>query len=352
MRGHFIIILFLLLACALCAQQHEQYTYAPRTYSCWFTEQAPRIDGKLDEPMWMNAPKTSLFTDIEGNVRPKPYYDTYAKMRWDSSYFYIAATLQETDLWATYGERDMVIFHENDFEVFIDPDGDSHHYYELEINARNTIWDLMLTKPYRNGGKAIDAWDIRGIRHAVHRYGTLNEPSDQDEKWTVEIALPWSVLEEAAAHPGPPRSGETWRVNFSRVHWRTEADPNGGYRKVIDPETGKPYPEFNWVWSPQGAIAMHQPETWGVVLFTESETPHDKNGILAKARTKARWTLWQHYYRQKEYFAQHGYYASAEVLGASGLRVSADRFGFTASLELEDGWLVIKQDGHITWHQK
>lgn len=352
MHRYLIITLFLLSCFGLWAQQHEQYAYAPRTYNCWFTEQAPRIDGKLDEAMWKETSKTQSFVDIEGDIRPAPYFATFVKMRWDSSYFYIGATLEESDLWATYAERDMVIFHENDFEVFIDPDGDTHHYYELEINALNTIWDLMLTRPYRDGGQAIDAWDIRGIQHAVHRYGTLNEPGDQDEKWTVEIALPWNVLEEAAAHPGPPHFGETWRVNFSRVHWRTEAASNGGYQKVIDPETGRPYPEYNWVWSPQGAIAMHQPETWGVVSFTESGITHDEDTILAKAKTTARWTLWQHYYQQKEYFARHGQYASAEALSTSGLRVSADPFGFTASLELEDGWLVIKQDGHITWHQK
>ena len=35
-------------------------------------------------------------------------------------------------------KHDAVIFHDNDFEVFIDPDGDNHEYYELELNALNT----------------------------------------------------------------------------------------------------------------------------------------------------------------------------------------------------------------------
>ncbi|CEN48597.1 hypothetical protein CCAN2_1920045 [Capnocytophaga canimorsus] len=50
---------------------------------------------------------------------------------------------------ATLKERDTVIFHNNDFEIFLDPDNDSHNYYEFEINALNTVWDLFLTKPYR-----------------------------------------------------------------------------------------------------------------------------------------------------------------------------------------------------------
>ena len=31
-----------------------------------------------------------------------------------------------------------MIFNDNDFEVFINPDGDNHEYYEFEINALNT----------------------------------------------------------------------------------------------------------------------------------------------------------------------------------------------------------------------
>ena len=64
--------------------------------------------------------------------------------------------------------RDAVIYHDNDFEVFIDPDGDNHLYYELEINALGTEWDLLLVKPYRDGGPAVNAWDIQGLRTAVH----------------------------------------------------------------------------------------------------------------------------------------------------------------------------------------
>ena len=57
--------------------------------------------------------------------------------------------MTEPDLWATLKKRDSVIFYDNDFELFIDPDGDTHCYYELEINSHGTEWDLFLDKPYR-----------------------------------------------------------------------------------------------------------------------------------------------------------------------------------------------------------
>jgi hypothetical protein len=70
-------------------------------------------------------------------------------MLWDYKYFYIAAQLQEPHIWATIKERDAIIYQDNDFEIFIDPDGDSHNYYEVEINAFGAFWDLMLLKQPR-----------------------------------------------------------------------------------------------------------------------------------------------------------------------------------------------------------
>ncbi len=53
-------------------------------------------------------------------------------MLWDDANLYFATELEEPHVWGTLVERDAVIFYDNDFEIFIDPDGDSHHYYELE----------------------------------------------------------------------------------------------------------------------------------------------------------------------------------------------------------------------------
>ena len=217
------------------------------------------VDGVLDDAAWASAPWTSDFVDIEGDARPKPALRTRAKLLWDDDYLYIGAELQEPDVWATLKQHDSVIYHDNDFEVFIDPDGDTFNYYEIEINALNTEWDLFLTKPYRDNGLAINAWEIPGLKKAVHVNGTLNDASDRDRGWTVELALPWSVLKEAAPHQQMPKAGDTWRLNFSRVEWNVDV-VQGSYVK-------KQQPEHNWVWSPQGAVAMHMPEKWGYILF-------------------------------------------------------------------------------------
>ena len=99
------------------------------------------------------------------------------------------------------------------------------------MNALNTSWDLLLDKPYMDQGKPDNAWDIPGLKTAVHVNGTLNNPADTDQGWTVEIAFPWKVLAEHARHAGPPTEGEQWRIDFSRVEWQITT--NGGvYKKV------------------------------------------------------------------------------------------------------------------------
>ena len=226
------------------------------------------VDGRLDEAAWAGAAWSAAFTDIEGALRPDPRYLTRMKLVWDSTALYVAAELEEPDLWATLTERDAVIYHDNDFEVFLDPDGDGLAYFELEINALGTVWDLFLPKPYRHGGHAVNQWDIAGLRSAVALRGTLNQPADRDSSWTVELAIPFEALAAGAAAPGVPADGTRWRVNFSRVEW--DLDVRGGeYRKAIDPASGRPAREHNWVWSPQGVVDMHRPERWGVVEFRD-----------------------------------------------------------------------------------
>ncbi len=233
----------------------------PKGYVACQTPKPLQIDGKLTEPAWRSAPWTDNFVDIEGDAKPKPRFRTRAKMLWDKDYLYIGAELQEPHVWATLRQRDTVIFHDNDFEVFIDPNGDSHEYYEFEMNALNTVWDLFLPKPYKDSGSAVDSWNIEGLKTAVTVQGTLNNSTDIDSGWTVEIAMPWKALAEYAHRPAPPKDGDQWRIDFSRVEWHVDI-VDGWYQKV------KGMPEDNWVWSPQWVIDMHRPETWGYVQFS------------------------------------------------------------------------------------
>lgn len=230
------------------------------------------IDGKADDVAWNNAPFTSSFIDIEGKKAPK--FETKAKMLWDEDHLYIYAYMEEPHVWGDITTRDAIIYLNNDFEVFIDPSGDGFNYGEIEINALNTVWDLFLDRPYRVGGKANFQWNLDELESAVYVNGSLNDHSDEDSYWSLEIAVPLKPFIQLKNRPKTkPKEGEQWRLNFSRVEWDYEISDNTYQRKTLD---GKIQPEFNWVWSNQQAINMHVPEKWGFIQFT---TANSTDGI-------------------------------------------------------------------------
>jgi len=299
-----ISILICIIALPLLADSFPtpQLPWSPLTYTACKSAGDLVMVGILDEPDWQVTPWTQDFVDIEGELNPHPFLRTRAKLLWDEDWLYIAAQMEEPHIWATLSERDAVIFYDNDFEIFIDPDGDTHDYYELEINAMGTLWDLFLIKPYRDRQQvAVNAWDIRDIEYGIHIDGSLNDPSDTDKAWQVEMKIPMKVLAECAHKPVPPLPGDWWRLNFSRVHWETEI-VDGAYRKI----PGKP--EYNWVWSPQGLIAMHYPERWGYLSFAHAPAGSEITFSIPALEPRKE-ALRQLYYLQKQHHAQKGRYA-------------------------------------------
>lgn len=298
------------------------------------------MSGSPDSRYWEPAEWTQDFVDIEGDAQPAPTYRTRAKMLWDDDYLYIAAWMEEPHVWATLTEHDSVIFQDNDFEVFIDPDGDNHNYYEIEINALNTSWDLRLVKPYRDGGPALNEWEIPGFLSKVAIDGTLNDASDQDQGWSVEMAIPWQALGEYASCASPPRDGDQWRINFSRVEWDIEI-VDGQYRKLPN------RPEHNWVWSPQGVIDMHQPERWGILQF--SSAPPGTAQLIPDPAASARELLMQVYHLQRRFHASNKRYAAnlteLDPMLPQSISLVLTTDGYAASCEV-----IIPEKGLVRCH--
>lgn len=275
----------------------------PKNYTVNYVKSPPVIDGDINDAVWQQAAWTDDFRDIEGDLKPNPPLRTRAKMLWDDSCLYIAAEINDPNVWATLTHHDDIVFHDNDFEVFIDPNNTTHQYFELEFNALNTVFDLFLNKPYRNGGSAMINWNAEGLRSSVKVQGTLNDPSEKDKGWTVEIAIPFRAI-SIGNNKQLPADGSFWRINFSRVEWDTKVE-NGKYVKLKD-STGRNLPEHNWVWSPQGVINMHFPERWGYLVF--SKGPAAEKPFVLPYAEKQRQYLWPIYYNEQRWREQHGSY--------------------------------------------
>ena len=227
-------------------------------YKCHRVTTPPPIDGTLTHPAWADAPWTSDFVDIRGGDHAAPRFRTRAKLLYDDEYLYLGGELEEAHVWTSMTEPNTKLFEENNFELFLDPDGDRLNYYEFEINPLGTIWELTLTKPYSDGGLAVDPTNLPGLRTAVHVDGTVNDAGDTDSGWSVEVALPWAELAQYNQGVTPPSPGDEWRMNLMRVEWD---------HQVVDGQYRKGSQQDFWVWSPQHAIDMHQPQHWGILEF-------------------------------------------------------------------------------------
>ncbi len=325
-------------------EKYEKYLVEPRTYVAYRTEGALNIDGKLDESSWQKAKSTEAFEDISGKGFAAPKYETTAKMLWDDDYLYVGAILEEPNITAKLTQRDTIIYYDNDFEVFIDPDSDGHNYFEIEVNANNVLFDLMLDKPYRVGGDFFLQWDCPGIKSGIHIEGTLNNPNDTDKYWSVEMAIPRQAL--TLSFNNLLKAGNIWRINFSRVEWLKK-------------------PEENWVWNATGRIDMHMPDRWGYLLFsgnkvgtieTEMDYPHNRDVYK---------TMWAIFYAQQDFKGQNKRFASLDEIGltkADTKAIDAQKVKLTmentrntyeirAWVPKEEVFYILNNEGHF-WEEK
>ena len=262
-------------------------------YTAYRAAEPIAIDGRLDEPSWLAAPRSPRFRDMTHGG--PAVHDTRAAVLWDDTNLYVGFWIEEPFVEATLKNRDDPIYQNNDVEVFI---AGQDTYYEFEINAYGTVYEVLFVweDAYeRDGydqepGLARDApgaqpfygvglkdhprgprmgffqWDLPGMQSAVHIDGTLNDNSDRDRGWTVELAFPWSGMDLLTRGDGravPPNNGDTWGMDFSRFNQYREAPPaqdNAG-----------------WCWSPHGIMDSHIPEVFTQITFSTQTVPETRS---------------------------------------------------------------------------
>jgi len=125
--------------------------------------------------------------------------------------------------------------------------------------------------PYLNGGYENSSrvfgphgWDMPTV-NAVYIDGVINDPAAVNWFWSVEIAFPLASLTFNETNVNvPPKMGDYWRINFSRVEWHVTV-VNDTYQKIPN------IPEDNWVWAPTGVVDIHLPEYWSYLQFSTAK---------------------------------------------------------------------------------
>jgi hypothetical protein len=144
------------------------------------------IDGHLDEPGWTKrAARTNAFLGKDG-ASGRPYAD--ARLAWDESTLYVALYAGDRDVRAASGKHDDPLWLGGDeFRlVFLLADGARA---VIEVSPSCVVTDARQSR----GGKLDFAWESQA-RAACDVDGTVNDPSDEDEEWVVELAIPLASL--------------------------------------------------------------------------------------------------------------------------------------------------------------
>jgi len=179
------------------------------------------IDGKLDEPAWRNAGSTGEFVNVANGARNEnPTLGGRAWLAWDHDYLYLAIDIHDANIRGDFppDASDPHLWTESAAEVMIDPDGDGDNrdYYEIQIGPQNLIFDSQFDtynqpRSLPNGPFGHQEWTA-GAQTAVTLRGTLGDSKDVDDGYTIEARIPWRSF--GKANSAPPRSGDTWRMNF------------------------------------------------------------------------------------------------------------------------------------------
>ena len=170
---------------------------------------APEIDGNFEtEEAWKDALVLGNFTQTLTGAQTE--FSTVIRLMWDDDNLYVAMRAKDDYLQSKYTKHDDELWHEDAFEIFLDPGGDKKHYYEIQINPTGVVFDSYLPR-YR---KNTNDWSS-GMVAKTGIEGTLNDQSGGDKGWTAEIAIPFKNLDKGG--DAAPKSGDVWKANFFRI---------------------------------------------------------------------------------------------------------------------------------------
>jgi hypothetical protein len=203
------------------------------------------VDGKLDDKAWAAANAVELIFPWESQTGAKQ--KTTFRILWDDTNLYVAYDCEDRDIVAQFTERDDPTYRDDAVEIFLNPrPTQTGLYFGLEMNARAVLYDyLMYDSRY-----AMKLFNLQGVQLATHIRGTLNARGDDDQGWTLEVAIPWTNFADIGAKRPEPNA--SWTMNVNR--W-DGVEPTRRMSNWSDPQQPRPNP--------------HVPARFGQIVFVQ-----------------------------------------------------------------------------------
>ena len=184
------------------------------------------VDGKLDDPVWMNAPVYALhLADDQARDGKEVTERGEARLAWDDDYLYLGITFHDSDIAAEGKEDQLKHYQLGDLcELFLTPENETW-YWELYATPAGRKSSYFIPGRGSLGLPSMAEYTC-GLKVAASCNGTLNNWRDKDTSWTAEMAMPVKDLTARGESFGP---GSRWRILVSRYNF-------GRYLKRKGPE--------------------------------------------------------------------------------------------------------------------
>ena len=232
-----------LLAMVLCvaftaessqAQTTKELSFGEqRVFKVWRTRQPITVDGRMDEPAWSKTESRSVdhFYLIE---KPTDKQRWSLRMLWDDQNLYLFYEMEDKYLTARETQRDGKPFFDDCAEIFIIPvpeSLDTHIGYELNLFKASN--DFVFFNQFFKGENAVLKTFNPDFDVEVTYDGTLNDNSDEDKGWTMELAIPIANF-GALGRLVPVKPGNRWGFMAVRQD-RNDAEGNRRSTSTIFP---------------------------------------------------------------------------------------------------------------------
>lgn len=213
------------------------------------------VDGRMNESSWRTT-EARTFDSFYRVETPDDQQRTTFRMLWDDTHLYLFYEMQDKYLTARETERDGAPYFDDCAEIFFIPvpEGlDTHIGYELNIYKASN--DFVFFNDFYNGRSGILKTFNPEFAVEVTYKGTLNDHSDEDQGWTMELAIPIANF-DGLANFVPVKPGNRWAFLAVRQD-RNDAEGNRRSTSTIFPIGD----------ISQGGV--HQPDRFGLLEFVE-----------------------------------------------------------------------------------
>ncbi len=306
-----MIIVWIVVAC--CSQQGKEnsnlneyglpyapYSLMPQKYEVGLFQVPPVVDGKLQQGEWEGVSWSTYFvSEVNGKPEEGRFATRFKMGVWEDT-VYVLVRMNDDQVWANHTNYYSRYFQDNSIALYIDCNNDEYDYFTIMVNAMGLVRVGYNNSMHKK--KYYTAHDL-GIHCDVFVEGTLNDPSDKDQYWQVEMAIPINIHFNDTVLLKP---NDSWKLNLARSQWQY-VHVNGMYKKVLNAEDGRKYPGECWVWNNTWGNPISKVELWGEAFAPGHKMISDEEQSI---KHRIKWELRNVFYAQQLHYKKYGKYAN------------------------------------------